>query len=54
MQIKWNNWTNIGVWEIHILGEKFRLHLVAFASELYTYSNINKGHFSVKKSYYVA
>ncbi len=25
----------------------------AFASELFTYSNINKGHFSFRKAYYV-
>ncbi len=31
---------------MHILGEKFRRHLEAFASELFTYSDINKGHFS--------
>ncbi len=46
MQFKWNNW-NIGAWEkIHILEEKFRRHLDAFASEIVTHSNINKGHFS--------
>ncbi len=36
---------------MHILEEHFRWHLEAFASELFTYSNINKGRFS--KSYYV-
>ncbi len=38
---------------MHILEEKFRRHLEAFASELFTYSNINKVHFSVRKAYYV-
>ncbi len=28
-------------------------HLEAFASELFTYSNINKSHFSFRKAYYV-
>ncbi len=36
------------------LEENFRWHLQAFASELFTYSNINKGHFSFRKAYYVA
>ncbi len=38
---------------MHILEEKFRWHLDAFASELFTYSNINAGHFSFRKAYYV-
>ncbi len=39
--------------KMHILGENFRRHLEAFASELFTYSNKNKGHFSFRKAYYV-
>ncbi len=39
---------------MHILEYKFRRHLEGFASELFTYSNINKGHFGVRKAYYVA
>ncbi len=38
---------------MHILEEKFRRHLEAFASELFTYSDIYKGHFSFRKAYYV-
>ncbi len=29
------------------------MQLEAFASELFTYSNINKGHFSFRKVYFV-
>ncbi len=36
-----------------ILEEEFRRHLETFASELFTYYNINKGHFSFRKAYYV-
>ncbi len=39
--------------KIHILVEKFRRHWEAFAFELFTYSNINKVHFSFRKAYYV-
>ncbi len=38
---------------MRILEEKFRRHLEAFASELFTYSNINKVNFSFRKAYYV-
>ncbi len=36
--------------KMHILEEEFRRH---FASELFTYSNINKGHFSFRKEYVI-
>ncbi len=39
--------------KMHILEEKIRWHLEAFASELFTYSNINKGHFSFRKAYVI-
>ncbi len=38
---------------MHIYEEKFRRHLETFASELFTYYNINKGHFSFRKAYCV-
>ncbi len=40
---------------MHILEEKFRRHLEAFTSELFTYNiyHINKGHYSFRKAYYV-
>ncbi len=38
---------------MHILEEKFRWNLEAFASEFFTYSDINKGHFRFRKAYYV-
>ncbi len=38
---------------MHIFEEKFRWHLDAFASELFTYSKINAGQFSFRKAYYV-
>ncbi len=38
---------------MHILEEKFRWHLEAFASELFTYFIINKGNFSFRKAYHV-
>ncbi len=36
---------------MHILEEKFRRHLEAFF--IWTYSIINKGHFSFRQAYYV-
>ncbi len=39
--------------KLHLLEEKFRWHLEGFASELFTYYNINKGNFSFRKAYYV-
>ncbi len=38
---------------MHILEKLFRRHLDAFSSELFTYSDINKGHFSFRKAYYI-
>ncbi len=38
---------------MHILEEKFRRHLEVFASELFSYSNMNKGHFGFRKACYV-